>query len=103
MPIIAIIFSADTFNFFMVFLLVDALKQKHALLGAGKLAYDSKLISRLKGRIVLQVENRGQAWYINPADGQRYYMKDGAAAYQIMRFLSLGITNENIGKIDIGD
>ena len=72
-------------------------------LGAGKLVYDNKLIGRLKGRIVLQIESRGEAWYVNPADGKRYYMKDGDAAYQIMRFLSLGITNENLRKISIGD
>ena len=72
-------------------------------LGTGNIAYNTALINRLLGRIVLQVESRGEAWYINPADGRRYYMKDGDAAYQIMRFLSLGITNENIYKIDIGN
>jgi uncharacterized protein YjdB len=72
-------------------------------LGAGKLAIDSALANKLKGRIVLQVEGRGEAWYINPADGKRYYMKNGDAAYQVMRFLSLGITNDNLRKINIGD
>ncbi|PIT93709.1 hypothetical protein COU00_02705, partial [Candidatus Falkowbacteria bacterium CG10_big_fil_rev_8_21_14_0_10_43_11] len=72
-------------------------------LGSGNIYYNTSLINRLKGRIVLQVESRGEAWYINPADGRRYYLKDGAAAYQIMRFLSLGITNENVRKIDIGE
>ncbi len=68
-------------------------------LGAGKLIYDNSLASRLAGRIVLQVEKHGEAWYINPVDGKRYYMKDGSAAYQIMRYLSLGITNEDLDKI----
>lgn len=72
-------------------------------LGAGPLTYDGKLQNRLKGRIVLQVQGRGEAWYIHPVDGRRYYMKDGDAAYQIMRFLSLGITNQDLSKIDIGD
>ena len=30
-------------------------------------------------------------------------MKDGEAAYQIMRFLSLGITNKDIGEIPEGN
>jgi len=30
-------------------------------------------------------------------------MKDGDAAYQIMRFLSVGITDTNIRKIPVGD
>ena len=40
---------------------------------------------------------------MNPQDGKRYYMKDGDAAFQIMRFLSLGITNENLEQIEVGD
>ncbi len=70
-------------------------------LGQGSLAYDAGLISRLKGRILLQIESRGEAWYLNPKDGKRYYMKDGDAAYQIMRFLSLGITNDNLSTIPV--
>ncbi|MFA5185241.1 MAG: aryl-sulfate sulfotransferase [Patescibacteria group bacterium] len=70
-------------------------------LGQGSLAYDAGLVSRLKGRILLQIESRGEAWYLNPKDGKRYYMKDGDAAYQIMRFLSLGITNDNLATIPL--
>ena len=53
----------------------------------------------LKGKILLQVESRGEAWYIYPDDGKRYYMTDGDAAYQIMKFLSLGISNIDLEKI----
>lgn len=70
-------------------------------LGSGKLNYDFNLINRLKGKILLQVESNGEAWYINPDDNKRYYMPDGPSAYQIMRFLSLGITNDNLAKIDV--
>lgn len=70
-------------------------------LGSNKLFYDNSLANRLKGRIVLQVQKQGQAWYVNPTDGKRYYMTDGDAAYQIMRFLSLGITNNDLTKIPI--
>ena len=68
----------------------------------GNVAIDTQLTNRLKGRILLQVESLGEAWYVKPSDGQRVYMKDGDAAYQIMRFLSLGITNANLNKIPIG-
>lgn len=63
--------------------------------------FDDTLVGSLKGRILLQVESRGEAWYINPVDGKRYYMPDGPAAYQIMRFLSLGITNADLAKISV--
>ncbi|KKT45183.1 MAG: Glycoside hydrolase family 9, partial [Parcubacteria group bacterium GW2011_GWA2_44_15] len=81
----------------------DEISQGHNPLGQGKLTVDQKLVNRLNGRIVLQVQQRGQAWYLNPADGKRYYMKDGSAAYEIMRYLSLGITNENIYQIGMGE
>ncbi len=71
-------------------------------LGSGKLTFDTTLANRVKGKIVLQVQSKGEAWYINPKDGKRYYMKDGGAAYQIMRFLSLGITNSDLRTIPVG-
>lgn len=70
--------------------------------GAGKINIDANLVNSIKGRIILQVEDKGQAWYVNPVDGKRYFMKDGKSAYDMMRFLSLGITNENIRKIEVG-
>jgi len=33
---------------------------------------------------------------------KRYYLKDGESAYQIMKKLGLGITNEDINKIREG-
>ncbi len=60
---------------------------------------DSALVDRLRGRIVLQVEEHGEAWYINPNDGLRYYLRDGRAAYDIMRNLSLGISNTDLAQI----
>lgn len=71
-------------------------------IGTGKNSYDTNLANRLKGRILLQVESKGEAWYINPDDGKRYYLKNGEAAYQIMKYLSLGISNQDIRKIDVG-
>jgi micrococcal nuclease len=64
---------------------------------------DQKILNRIKGRIVLQVEEHGEAFYINPDTLAVTYMKDGEVAYSIMRFQSLGITDENLSKITIGD
>jgi hypothetical protein len=69
----------------------------------GSVKSNSQLVNRLKGKILLQVENHGEAWYVNPVDGKRYYMANGGAAYQIMRNLSLGISNSNLRKISVGD
>lgn len=72
-------------------------------LGEGILEVDDQLINQSLGTIYLQVESRGEAWYVNPVDGMRYYMKDGNAAFQIMKFLSLGITNTDIARIEVGE
>jgi hypothetical protein len=63
--------------------------------------YDAALVERLLGRILLQVEQNGEAWYVNPKDKIRYYMEDGAAAYTIMRYFSLGITDADLAKIPL--
>lgn len=69
-------------------------------LGSGTIAVDAALTQRLEGRILLQVEGQGQAWYV--LNGKRYYMPNGEQAYQIMRFLSLGITNKDLNTVSVG-
>jgi uncharacterized protein YkwD len=66
-------------------------------------AGDTALRSRLSGRILLQVQQHGEAWYIYPKTNKRYYLKDGAAAYQIMRNLGLGITDADLAKLAIAE
>lgn len=63
---------------------------------------DTTLINKLKGKILLQIQQHGEAWYVNPKDGKRYYLKDGNEAYRIMRIFSLGITNKDLRKITVG-
>ncbi|NQV13325.1 MAG: lamin tail domain-containing protein [Parcubacteria group bacterium] len=53
----------------------------------------------LKGYILLQVENNGEAWYIDPQDGYRYYLARPTDAFNIMRLLGLGATHADIEKI----
>ena len=77
-------------------------KNKYDPKGAGPARLKEELISRLKGKILLQVEGHGEAWYVDD-NGERYYLKDGAAAYQIMRRLGLGITNEDLSEVPTGD
>ncbi len=60
---------------------------------------DKKFSEKLKGKILLQIESHGEAWYVNPPDNKRYYMADGNAAYAIMRNLSVGINNKNFDNI----
>ena len=63
---------------------------------------DKELTDRLKGKILLDVENKGEAWYVDPVSRKRHYMRNGEEAYKIMRNLSLGITNSDLAKISTG-
>lgn len=60
---------------------------------------DNNLSNKLKGKILLQVESTGEAWYVNPKNSKKYYMADGGEAYNIMRDLGVGITNKDLEKI----
>jgi exopolysaccharide biosynthesis protein len=60
---------------------------------------DEALAKRLSGRIILQVEKNGEAWYIYPKDLKKYYLGRPADAFRIMRELGLGITRENLALI----
>lgn len=52
------------------------------------------LATQLAGKIVLQVESRGEAWYINPKDRKRYYLGKPEDAYNLMKKLSIGISEK---------
>lgn len=61
---------------------------------AGKV--DKNLVNRLQGSIVLQVEEQGQSWYINPTDKKKYYLGRPSDAFNIMRTLALGVNHKFI-------
>lgn len=53
------------------------------------------LAERLSGKILLQVESVGEAWYVNPLDQKRYYLGRPADAFSLMKELGLGISENN--------
>lgn len=55
--------------------------------------------SNLNGRILLQVQDRGQAWYVNPLDSKRYYLGRPEDAFIVMRSFALGVSNVDFEKI----
>ncbi|MFH1427607.1 MAG: phosphodiester glycosidase family protein [Patescibacteria group bacterium] len=60
---------------------------------------DLELAKKLAGKIILQVEKNGEAWYIYPKDFKKYYLGRPDDAFRIMRELSLGITRENLAQV----
>lgn len=55
--------------------------------------------SILSGKILLDVDNHGEAWYVYPGDFHRYYLGTPFDAYGLMRNLSLGVSNADFTKI----
>lgn len=64
---------------------------------------NTKFPSRLSGKILLDVEKNGEAYYVNPKDLKGYFLNRPTDAFKIMREFGLGITNINIRKIDVGE
>lgn len=56
----------------------------------------------LNGRILLQVESRGEAWYVSPLTGRRHYLGRPEDAFRVMREQGLGISNRDLDKIPLG-
>ncbi len=60
----------------------------------------NSLTTRLKGRLLLQVEDRGRIWYVDPVSLQKYEITF-ANALDLFQNLSLGITNSDLNHIPI--
>ncbi len=54
---------------------------------------------KLSGRILLDVEGNGEAWYVYPKDLKRYYLGRPDDAFAVMRELGFGISEINFQKI----
>ena len=61
-------------------------------------AQDINLTNKLKGKLLLAVEDRGRIFYVNPDDAKKYEITF-ANALNLFQRLSLGITNIDLEKI----
>ncbi len=57
----------------------------------------------LRGMVLLRVEDKGQAWYVYPEDGRRYYLGRPIDAWRIMTKLGLGISDADLKKIPLAE
>jgi len=57
--------------------------------------------TRLYGRILLDVELHGEAYYIYPVNGLSYYLGRPLDAFNVMRDFGLGITSKNLDTISV--
>lgn len=68
-------------------------------LSLGRLPISAKYTSTLKGRVLLQTQRSGEAWYVNPTDGKRYYLATKYDANDLIRRLAVGISNDGFAKM----
>lgn len=55
----------------------------------------NSLAEKFKGKILLEVESHGEAWYVSPSNYKRYYLGRPDDAFIVMRKLGLGITERD--------
>jgi hypothetical protein len=70
--------------------------------GKGKLAIDNKFAASQKGKFLIQVQDKGEIWYVNPADGKRYFVGSASDAAKLIKKLGVGISTANLNKISVG-
>ena len=52
--------------------------------------------TNLKGKILIQTESKGALWYVNPKDGKRYALTDGASALKTLKSLGVSMSEKDI-------
>lgn len=56
--------------------------------------------SKLSGRILLAVQAKGEAWYVNPVNQQRYFLGRPLDAFNLMQQFGLGISNKDFDSFN---
>jgi len=65
--------------------------------------HDARFANAQKGKILIQVQGHGEAWYVNPSNGKRYFLGRPTDAFNLMKKLGMGISNGDYGKLLFGD
>ncbi|NTU99225.1 hypothetical protein HGA64_04460, partial [Candidatus Falkowbacteria bacterium] len=62
---------------------------------------NAKTVAKYKGRILIQTDDHGKAWYLNPADGIRYYLGRPEAAFDTLKKLGQKTSAAKLNQIAI--
>jgi len=57
---------------------------------------DEELFLRLKGKILLQVESAGEAWWLNPDDEKRYFLGRPSDTWRIIQDKGIKIAGDEL-------
>lgn len=68
-----------------------------------KMTGNLKLRRRLSGRFLLQVENLGRIWYINPIDLKRYYMDGPHSVRYLIDHTGVNAEDKTLVRFNVGN
>lgn len=100
------ILSKDKTNLGDLFILSKLFTEKtpQTVVSAGPAVTPGPTVAqRVSGRIVIQTEENGEAWYVYPVTNRRVFLGEPAEAFAVMADLSLGVSNNDYNKIASGD
>ncbi|MDP2586486.1 MAG: hypothetical protein Q8P32_01825 [Candidatus Komeilibacteria bacterium] len=66
------------------------------------MAQSAPLAVTVNGRVLINVDQRGEAWYVWPKSVQRYYLANGQITLGVMQKTGQKTTNTDLAKIKIG-
>gem|GEM_PF-1805633 len=67
-----------------------------AMLFPGAVAHAGSIAERIAGKILLQVERHGEAWYVEPSTLERYHLGRPKDAFAIMSGFGIGIASAEL-------
>jgi hypothetical protein len=82
----------------LTILAIFALTSSLLVMLSGQEAQGAHYAGKLSGYILLQVEKNGEAWYVFPSNGKKYYLDRPKDAFAIMKGLSLGAKSDYINN-----
>ncbi len=64
-------------------------------------AFGQAVVNDTSGYILLQVQEKGEAWYVYPSNNNRYYLGRPDDAFNIMKRLALGVKHDYLANTTI--
>lgn len=65
----------------------------------GKLDLDNNFASKQLGRFLIQTDNNGELWYVNPDDGLRYYISSSDSLFKVVSKVGLGVSETDFQEL----
>jgi hypothetical protein len=74
----------------------EVLSGYNPTVAGARMYFDTAFTYNQRGKIFIQIESKGQAWYVNPTDSKRYFLNRPADAYTIIRKFAIGVSHSVI-------